>query len=301
MTAPDPLPPASPAAEIELDLFLEALHRRWHYDFRAYSRGSLRRRAELACERLDCRGLSDLQGRVLNDPSVLPAVIDCMTVQVSEMFRDPEYFARIRREVVPHLRTYPSLKVWVAGCSEGEELYSLAILFKEEGLFERTIFYATEINRRALARAESGVFDIDRLPLFTANHQKAGGRGSLSQWYTAAYGAAVFDRGLRERTVFAEHSLATDQVFSEVHLVSCRNVLIYFDPVLQDRAFGLFAGSLVRGGFLGLGAHETLRFSAHAGTFAPFAEAQRIWRRGSGPGLAGTAAAETGMEIRNAQ
>lgn len=270
---------STPVEEIELDLFVEALHRRYHYDFRSYSRGSLRRRAELAREKLDCATLSALQARLLHDPTLLPQVIDCMTVQVSEMFRDPGYFAALRRQVIPHLRTFPSLKVWVAGCSEGEELYSIAILFKEEGLFDRTIFYATEINRRALARAEAGIYEIDRMPLFTANHQQSGGRGSLSDHYTAAYGAAAFDRALRARTVFAEHSLATDQVFSEVHLISCRNVLIYFDPPLQDRALGLFAESLTRGGFLGLGAHETLRFSAHSGVFAPFAEPERIWRR----------------------
>ncbi|WP_126975734.1 CheR family methyltransferase [Frigidibacter oleivorans] len=274
----DSLPASSPEA-IELDLFVEALHRRYHYDFRAYSRGSLLRRAHLACERLGCETLSALQARVLREPELIPAVIDCLTVQVSEMFRDPAYFLALRQQVIPHLRTFPSLKVWVAGCSEGEELYSLAILFREEGLLDRTMFYATEINRRALARAEAGVYDIDRLPLFTANHQKAGARGSLADHYTSGYGAAVFDRQLRARTVFAEHSLATDQVFSEMHLISCRNVLIYFDPMLQDRAFGLFRDALVRGGFLGLGAHETLRFSAHAEAFGSFAEDQRIWRR----------------------
>ena len=270
-----------PVEEIELDLFLEALHQRWHYDFRAYSRGSLMRRAELARERLQCATLSEMQARVLHHPELLPEVIDCMTVQVSEMFRDPAYFAAIRTQVIPHLRTFPSLKVWVAGCSEGEEVYSLAVLFREEGLFDRTMFYATEINRRALARAEAGIYPIDRMALFTANHQQSGARDSLSGHYTAAYGAAAMDRSLRSRIVFAEHSLATDQVFSEMHLISCRNVLIYFDADLQNRATGLFRDALVRGGFLGLGAHETMRFSAHAGSFASFAEPERIWRRTS--------------------
>lgn len=264
---------------IELDLFLEALHRRWHYDFRSYSRASLVRRTELARQRLGCATLSDLQGRLLRDSTILPEVIDAMTVQVSELFRDPGYYLALRREVIPHLRTYPSLKVWVAGCADGEELYSLAILFREEGLFDRTIFYATEINRRALARAEAGVYPIDRLPSFSQNYQRAGGTGTLADHYTAAYGRVAFDRGLRARTVFTEHNLATDQVFSEVHLVSCRNVLIYFDSPLQDRAFGLFAEALARGGFLGLGSHETLRFSSHAASFAAFDEPGRIWRR----------------------
>ncbi|MBF5078431.1 MAG: CheR family methyltransferase [Paracoccus marcusii] len=271
--------PLRAADAIELDLFLEALNRRHHYDFRSYSRASLARRAELARERLGCATLSEVQGRLLHDPAVLPDIIDAMTVQVSELFRDPAYYLALRREVIPHLRTFPSLKVWVAGCADGEELYSLAILFREEGLFDRTMFYATEINRRALARAEAGIYDIDRLPVFSQNYQRAGGLGSLSDYYTAAYGRAAFDRGLRSRTVFTEHNLATDQVFSEVQLVSCRNVLIYFDGTLQDRAVGLFAEALARGGFLGLGSHETLRFSTHAASFAAFAEPDRIWRR----------------------
>ncbi|TYP60732.1 CheR-type MCP methyltransferase [Stutzerimonas stutzeri] len=274
----DPVPLRA-ADAIELDLFLEALNRRHHYDFRSYSRASLARRAELARERLGCATLSEVQGRLLHDPAVLPDIIDAMTVQVSELFRDPAYYLSLRREVIPHLRTFPSLKVWVAGCADGEELYSLAILFREEGLFDRTMFYATEINRRALARAEAGIYDIDRLPVFSQNYQRAGGLGSLSDYYTAAYGRAAFDRGLRSRTVFTEHNLATDQVFSEVQLVSCRNVLIYFDGTLQDRAVGLFAEALARGGFLGLGSHETLRFSTHAASFAAFAEPDRIWRR----------------------
>lgn len=264
---------------VELDLFLEALFRRYHYDFRSYSRASLQRRAEVACMRLNCTTLSDLQRRILHEPDVLPEVIDAMTVQVSALFRDPEFYLALRQDVIPHLRTFPSIKVWVAGCADGEELYSLAILFREEGLFERTVFYATEINRRALAKAEAGVYDISRMTEFSQNYQQSGGRSSLSDYYTAGYGRAVFDRTLRSRTVFTEHNLATDQVFSEVHLVSCRNVLIYFDHALQERTIGLFAESLARGGFLGLGAHETLRFSGHAQAFSPFDETQRIWRR----------------------
>lgn len=271
--------PTGPEDDIELDLFLEALNRRFHYDFRSYSRASLARRAELARERLGCATLSQAQGRLLHEPAVLPDIIDAMTVQVSEIFRDPEYYLALRREVLPHLQTFPSLKVWVAGCADGEELYSMAIMFKEEGLFDRTLFYATEINRRALAKAEAGVYDIDRLSVFSQNYQKAGGRGSLSDHYTAAYGRAAFNRELRSRTVFTEHNLATDQVFSEVHLISCRNVLIYFDTTLQDRTLGLFAEALTRGGFLGLGSHETLRFSTHAAAFSAFDEPDRIWRR----------------------
>lgn len=273
-------PVSTPAVEpIELDLFLEALYRRYHYDFRSYSRASLYRRADLARTRLGCGTLSDLQKKLLYEPEVLPEVLDAMTVQVSELFRDPDYYQAIRQDVIPYLRTFPSLKVWVAGCANGEELYSLAILFREEGLFDRTLFYATEINRRALNKASAGVYNIDRISGFSTNYQRAGGRASLSDYYTAGYGYAVFDRSLRSRTVFCEHDLATDQVFSEVHLVSCRNVLIYFNNVLQDRAVGLFSDALVRGGFLGLGSHETLRLSSRSGAYSAFNERERIWRR----------------------
>lgn len=274
--------PTTPTETIELELLLEALHQRYHYDFRGYARSSLRRRAEYARQRFNCETLSELQSRILHEPELLPEVIDCMTVQVSEMFRDPLYFRALREKVIPHLRTFPSLKVWVAGCSNGEELYSLAILFREEGLESRTMFYATEINQAALAKAESGIYELERIPLFTENHRKSGGRSSLSDYYTAGYGAAVFDKSLRARTVFAEHSLASDAVFSEMHLICCRNVLIYFDNELQDRAFGLFEDSLARGGFLGLGANETLRFSAHADAFSSFDDRQRIYRKGTG-------------------
>ncbi|MDY3551776.1 CheR family methyltransferase [Gemmata sp. JC717] len=265
--------------DIELRLLLEAIHKRYHYDFRGYSVASLKRRLTQARERFGCDTFSQLQDRVLHDPAVLPALLAYLTVQVSELFRDPAYFRAIREQVVPHLKTYPSLKVWVAGCSAGEEVYSLAILFREEGLDERTMFYGTDINPEALKRAEAGVYDLDRLPLFTENHRKAGGKSSLSDYYTAAYGGAVFDKSLRRRTVFSDHSLASDAVFAEVQLVSCRNVLIYFDRDLQDRAVGLFKDSLVRKGFLGLGAKESLRFSAHADAFAPFALDERIYQK----------------------
>lgn len=269
----------SPIDDIELDLLLEAIHRRYHYDFRSYSRASVRRRADIARQRLGCENLSALQARILREPEVLPVLVDAMTVQVSEMFRDPAYFRALREQIVPHLRTFPSLKVWVAGCSWGEELYSLAILFREEGLEARTMFYATDINPSALAKAQTGIFDLDRIPQFTSNHRASGGRSSLSDYYTTGYGAAIFDKSLRARTVFAEHSLATDAVFSEMHLISCRNVLIYFDSELQERAVGLFSDSLTRGGFLGLGPNETLRFSRYRERFDCFSKKEQIYRK----------------------
>jgi Methylase of chemotaxis methyl-accepting proteins len=268
-----------PYEEIELDLLLEAIWRQYHYDFRGYSRGSLQRRMARAQQRFGCRSLSELQHRVLREPGVFAEMMGFLTIQVSEMFRDPAYFLALRQHVVPHLKTYPSLKVWIAGCANGEEFYSLAILFREEGLEDRTIFYCTDISPAALAKAEAGIYDLSRIAQFTENHRLSGGRTSLSDYYTAAYGAAVFDKSLRRRVVFAEHNLASDEVFSEVHLVSSRNVLIYFDRDLQDRALGLFGESLVRGGFLGLGSKESLRFSRYSPAFTDFEDHAKIYRR----------------------
>ncbi len=265
--------------DLEIQLLLEALYRRYHYDFRSYARASIKRRLTQAREQLGVASISALQEALLHDPSMLQKLLAYLTVQVSEMFRDPSYFRALREKVVPHLRTYPSLKVWVAGCSQGEELYSLAILFREEGLEERTIFYATDIAPEALRAAEAGVYPMDRMRKFTENHQKSGGRSSLSDYYTADYGRAILDKSLRSRVVFSDHSLVTDAVFGEMHLISCRNVLIYFDRALQDRAIGLFRDSLARKGFLGLGSKESLRFSAHAAAFADFVPGEKIYQR----------------------
>ena len=198
--------------DIEIHLLLEALFRRYHYDFRNYSRASIKRRLKQACPQLGFHSFSALQDAVLHDRTMVPRLLDYLTVQVSEMFRDPSYFRAIREQVVPHLRTYPSLKVWIAGCSSGEELHSFAILFHEEGLLDRTLFYATDINPGALEAAASGVYALDRIKVFTENHQKSGGKSSLSDYYTTAYGRAVFDKTLRSRVVFSDHSLVTDAV-----------------------------------------------------------------------------------------
>jgi chemotaxis protein methyltransferase CheR len=263
--------------DIELRLLLEALYMAFHYDFRGYARSSLRRR--VAMDKFECRSLSQLQHRLLHDASLLPQLMDILTVQVSEMFRDPPYFRALRERVVPLLRTYPSLKLWVAGCSTGEEVYSLAILLKEEGLLDRSLIYATDINGAALEAAQAGVYDIERIGGFTENHRKSGGHGSLSDHYTAAYGKAVFDRSLKDHITFADHSLSTDSSFSEVQLISCRNVLIYFNRPLQDRAVGLFRDSLCYKGFLGIGSSESLRFCAHADSFVELGREDRIYQK----------------------
>ncbi len=268
--------------DIEIRLLIEALYSTYHYDFRNYAAASVKRRLKQAREQLGFATFSAMQESLLHDPAMLQRLLGYLTVQVSEMFRDPSYFQAIREKVVPHLRTYPSLKIWVAGCSAGEELYSLVILFREEGLEKRTLFYATDINQTALAKAEAGIFELDRMQLFTQNHRQSGGKSSLSDYYSAAYGRASFDKTLRQNVVFSDHSLVTDAVFSEMHLISCRNVMIYFDRELQDRAIGLFRDSLPRKGFLGLGAKESLRFSAHADAFSEFVRDEKIYQRRAG-------------------
>lgn len=263
----------------ELQLLLEAIYRSYQHDFRHYAVASLRRRVSQAMDHFGCETVSQLQDRVLNEPEVFAQMLDFLTVQVSEMFRDPPYFRVLRSEVVPVLKTYPSVKVWVAGCSRGEEVWSMAIMLAEEGLLERSLIYATDINPDALKAASAGVYAIDRIPQFSENYVAAGGMGSLSDYYHAAYNGAIFDRALRQRTLFADHSLATDSVFSEVHFVSCRNVLIYFDKPLQDRALGLFSEALVHRGYLGLGSKESLHFSAHRSLFTEIPGSQRVYRK----------------------
>ncbi|MFC4158374.1 CheR family methyltransferase [Chitinimonas lacunae] len=265
--------------EIELQLLVEAIYRKYNYDFRNYSPVSLRRRVKLALSQLGCDTVSNLQGRIIHSASCFSNLLQYLTISVSEMFRDPEYFLALREQVVPLLHTYPSLKVWVAGCSTGEEVYSMAILLQEEGLLERTIVYATDINPHNLEKAEAGIYPIENMQRFTVNYQRAGGKQAFSDYYTAAYGAAILDQSLRRQVVFADHSLATDAVFAETQLISCRNVLIYFNRELQDRACGLFADSLCRKGFLGLGAKETVQFSSHAAAFTPFAPQEKIFRK----------------------
>jgi chemotaxis protein methyltransferase CheR len=266
-------------ADIEIRLLVQAIFLRYGHDFRDYAQASLKRRILQAQLRMGAESISTLQARVLHDADAFAELLQYLTVPVSEMFRDPAYFLALRRHVVPVLRTYPSLKVWVAGCSTGEEPYSLAILLQEEGLLDRTILYATDINHASLEKARAGIFPLDSMQAFTRNYQRAGGLRSFSDYYVAAYGGALFDKGLREHITFADHSLATDSVFSETQLVSCRNVLIYFNRGLQDRALGLFHESLSHRGFLGLGAKETLDFSGYAESFEPVSRPDRLYRK----------------------
>ena len=269
------------SADIEIRLLMEAIYLKYSYDFRDYTGASQKRRVAHALSQLGLPNIAALQDRVLHDPAVFAQLLQFLTIPVSEMFRDPPYFLALRQQVVPVLHTYPSVKIWVAGYSTGEEAWSMAILLREEGLLKRTQIYATDINPASIEKARQGIFPLEVVKGYTANYQRAGGSSAFSDYYTAAYGAAKFDPSLCADVIFADHSLATDSVFAETQLVSCRNVLIYFNRNLQDRALGLFHESLCHRGFLGLGSKESIDFSAYATRFDTLAKAERIFRKAS--------------------
>jgi chemotaxis protein methyltransferase CheR len=267
------------AGDGELDALLDAIYRVYHHDFRNYAESSVRRRIQAALVHFRCASIAQLRDRVVGEPAMFSELLGFLTVQVTDMFRDPVYFRAIRTHVVPLLRTYAALRIWVAGCATGEEAYSLAIVLAEEGLLDRTLIYATDIHPESLRAAQAGVYELERLARFSAAYYLAGGHGSPCDHYAAAYGGALLDRRLRKAIVFSDHSLATDSAFAEVQLVSCRNVLIYFERSLQDRALGVARESLCHRGFLGLGMRETLRFSALAPAFTEFFPDARIYQR----------------------
>lgn len=263
----------------EVEFLLQAILHQFHYDFTHYTRSSIRRRVAYSLERFNLPSVSRLQERLLHDRDFFPQLLNYLTVPTTEMFRDPTYFQSLREEVVPLLKTYPSLKIWIAGCSTGEEIYSLTILLKEERLLDKTLIYATDINPNVLSKAKMGIFDAEVIQTATKNYQLSGGKGSLSDYYTAQYGAVKMDPSLTKKVLFTDHSLATDNVFSEVQFVSCRNVLIYFDRDLQDRAFSLFEESLPHGGILGLGSKESIQFSSIAEKFHPLVKEDKIYQK----------------------
>ena len=265
--------------DIELKMLMEAIYLKYSYDFCDYTHASQKRRVLHAMREMGCATISALQERVLHQPKAFSELLQYLTIPVTEMFRDPGYYAALREQVIPVLRTYPSLKIWVAGCSTGEEVFSLAILLKEEGLLERSMIYATDINPQSLEKARKGVFPLESMRSYTQNYQLAGGRRAFSDYYTAAYNAALFDKSLCENVTFADHSLATDTVFAETQLISCRNVMIYFKKKLQERALGLFHESLCHRGFLGLGSKESIDFSSYARHFEPIVKRERIFRK----------------------
>lgn len=276
---PDPITCDDPELEdIEISLICEAVMRRYGYDFRDYARHSLRRRMQGAVTAMGLPGYSALQARLLRSPECFRAVLSTLMVGTTEMFRDPEFFAVLRQQVLPTLASYPRIEMWVAGCSTGEEVYALAVLLREAGLADRSRIWATDIDPRALAVAREGVYPADRFRDYARNYQASGGSHPLTHYATAAYGLVAMDTALRRNVVFSEHNLATDASFAEVHLILCRNVLIYFNHELQGRAVRLLRDSLVRRGYLGLGCKETLRRVDCREDFQEIVDGSRIYR-----------------------
>jgi chemotaxis protein methyltransferase CheR len=268
--------------KIELELFLDAIHQRYGYDFRHYARASVRRRARHILAKSGHQHISDLIPLLLHDESFAFQAIYDFSITVTEMFRDPTFYQGVRQLVTPYLQTYPFIKIWVAGCATGEEVYSLAILLKEEGLYNRTTIYATDFNETALKKAAEGIYPLRDVQQYTGNYQKSGGSRSFSEYYHADYNSAIMDTALKTNITFAHHNLVTESVFSEVQVVFCRNVLIYFDRSLQNWVLNTLANSLSRGGFLCLGTKETLEFSSVYDQFKAVNLKERIYQKRMG-------------------
>ena len=265
--------------KIELDCLLEAVYQRYGFDFREYAPASLRRRVNRRVKLEGLRSISALQDQLLRDTEVMQRLLLDLSINVTAMFRDPTFHLALREQVVPLLRTYPFTRIWVAGCSTGEEVYSLAILLEEEALYDRTRIYATDLNEDVLERARLGVFPLARMQDYTRNYIGAGGKRAFSDYYTSGYDGAAFDRSLMRNVVFAQHNLAMDRSFNEFHVILCRNVMIYFERSLQKRVFELFDGSLARLGILALGHKESLRTSAHADRYEELDAIERLYRK----------------------
>jgi chemotaxis protein methyltransferase CheR len=264
---------------IEIELLLEGIHRRYGFDFRQYAPASLRRRVRRRMDGEKVDTISALQNLLLHDPAVMERLLLDLSVNVTAMFRDPSFFLAFREKVVPMLRTYPFARLWVAGCSTGEEVYSLAILLHEEGVAERARLYATDINDSVLERARAGVFPLDKMREYTQNYINAGGKRAFSEYYLAKYEGAQFQRSLAENVVFAQHNLVSDRSFNEFTVIVCRNVMIYFDRALQDRVHRLFYESLVNFGVLALGAKESIKFSPHESSYEELDAAERLFKK----------------------
>ena len=265
--------------EIETELLLEGIFRHYGYDFRNYAAASIRRRLRhlLAANRLS--SISDLTEKVLHDPVWLDRLLAAFSINVSAMFRDPTYYRAFRERLVPILRTYPFVRIWHAGCSTGEEVYSTAILLREAGLYDRCLIYATDINEAALRKARNGIFPLTAMKAYTANYIQAGGTRAFSEYYTAEYDSAIFRPWLKQNLVFAQHNLAMDTSFNELHIIVCRNVMIYFNRTLQSRVVDLFSSSLVRLGFLCLGNKESLKGTPGEAAYGVVDADNRIYRK----------------------
>jgi chemotaxis protein methyltransferase CheR len=264
---------------IEIELLLEAIYRRYGYDFRHYARASIRRRVRHLLAKTGHTTISEMIPSLLYDTAFSQSLLHEFSITVTEMFRDPSFYRSLREQVVPYLKTYPFVRIWHAGCATGEEVYSVAIVLQEEGLYNRATIFATDFNDAALNRAQEGIYDLRSIRQYAENYQRAGGTDSLAAYYHAQYKSAIMGQSLKRNITFANHNLVTDSVFSEVHLIVCRNVLIYFDRTLQDRVLRVFADSLSYGGFLCLGSKETLQFSEVQGLFEVVDEREKIYQK----------------------
>ena len=265
--------------KIEFDLILQAIYQKYGYDFRDYAKASIRRRLRYRLSQSNLKSISEMQHKLLHDKKFFDTLLLDLTINVTEMFRDPSFFKTLREIVIPELKKQPFIKVWHAGCSSGEEIYSTAILLKENGMYESSLIYATDANDAVLDKAKSGIFAIDKMKDYTINYRKSGGLASFADYYTARYDNAIMDNSLKKNIVFSNHNLVTDSVFGEMDMILCRNVLIYFNRELQDRVFRLFRDSLGPGAFLCLGSKETIRFSSCSDDFENVAENEKIYRR----------------------
>lgn len=270
--------------DLEIRLLLEGIQQIYGYDFRDYAAASIKRRLKHWLAESEFATFSEAQSRLLRDRDVFDSLLRGITVNVTEMFRDPAFFKALRTEVVPFLKTYPFVKIWHAGCASGEEAYSMAILLNEEGLAGRYRMYATDINEAVLARAAEGVVPIAEMQRFTRNYQLSGGAAAFSDYYTARYDRAILSAAIKQDIVFAPHNLAMDGEFGEMHLVLCRNVMIYFQPALKERCLRLFDSSLSAGGFLCLGLKETLENRNIGERYEEVARPLRIYRKRYGAG-----------------
>ena len=279
MTETDPLLQQIVTQDIEIDLLLEGVFRKFGYDFRNYNKAHVKRRLIHRQQALGLKSISELQHKALHEPDFIQLILKDLSINVTEMYRDPGFYKSVRNEVFPILRTYPYIKIWHAGCATGEEVYSFAIMLKEEGLYNRAQIYATDFNPAVLETAKKGIYPISKIKDFTLNYQQAGGKQSFSDYYIAKYDSAILDPHLKQNVVFAEHNLVTDSVFAEVHLIICRNVLIYFNKNLQNTVVKLFSDSLVKGGFLGLGSKENLMFTEVYSHFEVVDAKEKIYKK----------------------
>lgn len=273
--------PASELERIELELLLEGIYRLYGFDFRNYAKSSLTRRVRNRMRIDGIASITSLLDKVLRDRSFMDKLLRDFSINVTEMFRDPLFFRAFRTSVVPHLRDLPEIRIWHAGCATGEEAYSMAILMEEEGLADKTTIYATDMNEQALELARRGAYPLKQMQAFTKNYLEAGGSNAFSEYYTADHRYAYFDLEMKKRMLFAQHNLVTDGSFNEFHVIICRNVLIYFDPVLQSQVHDLLYESLTPGGFLGLGSKESIMMLETASKkYNDFLSSERIYRKG---------------------